>query len=1468
MSDDDTTAEAETLAKSRGRRSKNDKTGRAAALERLKGLRGSKNKYEVSEVKNVYDVVDEDTYAERVNNRLKDDWIVDDGTGYCENGLELFDEDLADDDDVWRAGSKKGREPKKKKQTKEEKETAKAGFQSVRDMLTSMPQKRKRQENGDKASAEEMKDDDLLGDLMQELHEEKKAKIAPSSSKFIELTRANEKMLESSRIKETPFASSSKVIAKRKFQAFTVSEKPAEVKAEPIDTIDDSFDDDPFTVGFPEDDDLVLETTNASEKEVVAVKPGNDASNKSDGSSGIQSHGKPVNGMSSVKESIKTATPKVEFNVNSIDSFQSYVKVEANANPITDASDSGLSFMISKNSEGEKLLNFYWLDICEEPRNPGHLYVFGKVQVSSQNYASCCIILKNVQRITYLLPKEKDNEGKEVVFVDVFNEFNDEVAPRFKINQFKSRKIDKKYCFGLADVPSYSEYLEVRYSGTLPPLPEDLQGNTFSKVFGSASPLLENFLLEKQIKGPSWLQVTSPHQVESGQQHSWCKFEFVCEVGDLSIHPEKDKKQAPPLVVVSLNVQTVPDAESKKDVIVGVGVAVNRKLEINAAQNTEGLFHDHFILLNKPPGCVWPFDLDKYTNKHTIKLDSERSMLSLLLAKLQQIDADAYIGHDLNLDLLLFHLVSHKVGNWSRVGRLKRSSHLQKSGKMLETKSLVAGRLACDVKISAMELIRARSYDLASLASQVLGMKEDAVASYAGQELRMFFESSEGIRHFIGWTMEQCLINIKLVNQLQVLPLALQITAIAGNTLSRTLMGGRSERNEFLLLHAFYTKGYIVPDKLQWAAKKFKREAEEAKESDKKGKSSGPSYVGGLVLDPKKGFYDNFIVLMDFNSLYPSIIQEFNVCFTTSFSEESSSDSQKGVLPEEIRKLVESRKQVKRLMQADNLSPHLKAQYDIRQKALKLTANSMYGCLGFRNSRFYAKELAAYITGKGREILLKTKDMVEKMGFEVIYGDTDSLMINSNSQEIQKVYQIGNKIKSEINRQYKLLELEIDGIFRFLLLLKKKKYAALVYNQKSNGVVETTLELKGLDMVRRDWAPIAGQTAKLILDEIMTEQALDDKIFKAVKILNDVASELRTGNVPLKDLLITKQLAKNPDEYKDSQGLYHVQVALRMNKSGKLPKKFKNGDTVSYVFCNDGLAHHLIEVGTAVKKEVKSEASVSTTENETPVKVETEEILQPDPLYYLSQQLHPVVSRICEPIPGLDAARIAECLGMDPSSYKRRRLVEESHDDKYLGEETETEKYRECERFIFRCANKDCLQEILFDSPFSGSGSDIDFSLLKACSRCSKSPLSYVNHICNTLTLFIRKVIMKYYKNTFICEDPSCSNSDRRVPIKLFKGYPPCRCKQALMYKDYVDAQLHKQLSYLYYLFDVSKHTDNLVQNEKDIINRLQKTDLGERAKRACSMLSNVVHKSLSHSAYSEINLGQLFGDVMPQRRS
>ncbi|RXM37063.1 DNA polymerase alpha catalytic subunit [Acipenser ruthenus] len=126
---------------------------------------------------------------------------------------------------------------------------------------------------------------------------------------------------------------------------------------------------------------------------------------------------------------------------------------------------------------------------------------------------------------------------------------------------------------------------------------------------------------------------------------------------------------------------------------------------------------------------------------------------------------------------------------------------------------------------------------------------------------------------------------LQIMCELNVLPLALQITNIAGNVMSRTLMGGRAERNEYLLLHAFHERDYIVPDK-----QVFKKVQQDHVDDDDEGDAGqGKSrkvkkkaaYAGGLVLEPKVGFYDKFILLLDFNSLYPSIIQEFNICFTT-----------------------------------------------------------------------------------------------------------------------------------------------------------------------------------------------------------------------------------------------------------------------------------------------------------------------------------------------------------------------------------------------------------------------------------------------------------------------------------------------------------------------------------------------------------------------------------------------------------
>lgn len=166
------------------------------------------------------------------------------------------------------------------------------------------------------------------------------------------------------------------------------------------------------------------------------------------------------------------------------------------------------------------------------------------------------------------------------------------------------------------------------------------------------------------------------------------------------------------------------------------------------------------------------------------------------------------------------------------------------------------------------------------------------------------------------------------------------------------------------------------------------------------------------------------------------------------------SNLEAGVIPTEIHKLVKSRQQIKQLMKAPNLSPEQKMDYHIRQMALKLTANSMYGCLGATHCRFYAKGLAALVTGKlwseypkynkdsaridccssakGREILEDTKHLVEKLQYEVIYGDTDSLMINTNILEYDDVFSIGRKVGKIFDRIFTVSYVDLNYYFIYL----------------------------------------------------------------------------------------------------------------------------------------------------------------------------------------------------------------------------------------------------------------------------------------------------------------------------------------------------------------------------------------------------------------------------------------------------
>ncbi|XP_020388539.2 DNA polymerase alpha catalytic subunit [Rhincodon typus] len=1471
------------LAVTRSKRNRKEKVGRVAALERLKKAKaGEKIKYEVEKISNVYEELDEDQYSKLVCERQDDDWIVDDdGVGYVEDGREIFDDDL--EEDVFDTKDKDKGRSSTKKEKKNVKNILVSKPNNIKSMFLASTTKKKVEKDVD------LSKDDLLGDILNDLHAE--APLIPTPPPAVILKRkkpagvsANPFSVRPPTLKISPAldsnyqnSSARKTVATEEVVSVVDSVQSAPVRSS-VKQVSVKQEEKRLATVVKKDSSKAM---TVKEEKVVEDEPYAMELNDDD-------FDEPMETESAVKvemepeKNIKVKEPDDEDKPLIISNFiesSCWDRMDRNENDsvVIDVQVDAGRLPLVTGLEGEQVFRFYWVDAYEDQyHQPGVVYLFGKVWIeSAKTHVSCCVAVKNIQRTIYLLPREtridlktgKDTETP-VVILDVYQEFNELISEKYKIMKFKSKKVDRKYSFEIPDVPENCEYLEISYAADLPPLPSDLKGETFSQVFGTNSSSLELLLLNRKIKGPSWLEVKAPQLANNPM--SWCKVEAVVLKME---HVTVVKDIAPPpLVIMSVSMKTVQNSKTHQNEIVALAALVHHKFPLDRAA-PQPPFQAHFCVISKPSDCIFPYDFRETLMRKDAKVEvaaTERTLLGYFLAKIHKIDPDVLVGHDIygfDLDVLLQRINACKVPHWSKIGRLRRSAMPKLGGRGgFVEKNAACGRLICDVEISAKELIRCKSYNLTELVHQVLKTERVTIPA---ENIRNLYNDSTHLMHLLENTWMDAKFILQIMCELNVLPLALQITSIAGNVMSRTLMGGRSERNEYLLLHAFHEKNYIVPDKPSF--KKHVQEFVDDEEGyvDGGGGSTGKmkkvrkkaAYAGGLVLEPKIGFYDKFILLLDFNSLYPSIIQEFNICFTT--VERTAANSQKnleaneieeipeipdqdqemGILPKEIRKLVERRRQVKQLMKQPDLNPDLYLQYDIRQKALKLTANSMYGCLGFSYSRFYAKPLAALVTLKGREILMHTKEMVQKMNLEVIYGDTDSIMINTNSTNLEEVFKLGNKVKSEVNKQYKLLELDIDGVFKSLLLLKKKKYAALVVEPTADGRYVTKQELKGLDIVRRDWCGLAKEIGNYVISQILSDQPRDTIVENIQNKLTEIQESVVNGSVPISQFEINKALTKDPQDYPDKKSLPHVHVALWINsQSGR---KVKAGDTVSYIICQDGS-----NLGASQRAYA-------------PEQLQKQETLSIDTQYYLSQQVHPVVARICEPIDGIDSALIATLLGLDPTQFRSQsHCFKDEESDALLGgpaQLTDEEKYRDAERFKFACPS--CGTENIYDNVFDGSGQQIQPSLLH-CSNidCEALPIQYEVQMRNKLILDIRRHIKRYYSGWLICEEQTCQNRTRHLPLNFSRNGPMCQaCTKATLKPEYPDKALYTQLCYYRYIFDWDYALEKVLSGQdKDFV----KNHFGNKDQEYCLVfksLRGVVDDALASSSYSEVNLSKLF---------
>jgi len=1100
---------------------------------------------------------------------------------------------------------------------------------------------------------------------------------------------------------------------------------------------------------------------------------------------------------------------------------------------------------------------FYYIDAHEEQisRTQIKVMLFGKVQVRDK-YRNCCVVVDRMERnVFFVLTNQGDKSDHRANAGEAWEEVSG-LRSKYALPKITGAPAVRTYPFEktLPFPHGKLQCLKVKYDCNSPALPSNLKGTHFCQVFGTNTSPLELLLKKRRVKGPMWMKIRVCGS--AGIRYSHCPYEVHID-NHKSIEtfekkkghhvPKKDApSEVPPLQLLTLAIKTATRKTTKWESEewqepVCVTMNYHPHLSANAtndhyAQMERELYFFAFFVgprFDIPPELASRFNRQ---NTQIITCDSEPDMLQRILDLVNKLDPDILIQHNaygVGLDILGQRLEAHRMQTWHMLSRLNHAyrnkpeplqRRFRDNGGFFGGRQLTVGRLVCDTLLSAREFLgKQTSYELSKLCTTILKQPD-----FGDYNLDAPLPNDPGSHWgpFVIHTMIESQLCFRLVGVLQVIPLTKQLTNVAGNSWNHSLQNKRAERNEYLLMHEFHDEKCICPDKENKYNKKDDAGAGDGGDAPAGagGKRQKASYSGGLVLEPVAGLYDDFVMMLDFNSLYPSLIQEFNICFTTverprgdhvskmdeqellsqTVPPTNTRDDAEGILPRVIRRLVQSRRQVKEQMKTEKDSAR-RAQQEIRQKALKLTANSMYGCLGFSNSRFYAKPLAALITARGRAALQNTVDMItNKLKFEVIYGDTDSVFTRSFTKDYGEAIQVAQKIKHEVNKKYRKLEIDIDGIFSRLLLLKKKKYAGIKVIDWEKKIFEH--EYKGLDLVRRDWCELSKRMGIAILERILSDMPPEEALDWMHEYLRTIAASVDAGEIGHEEYVITKALTKHPKDYPDAKNQPHVQVALRMLQAGDI---VNSSQEIPYIVCKTG-------------------SSSMALSSRHPSELQADANLQVDTEWYKKHQLHPPILRLLGPIQGTDAAKLAECLGLDSAKFIMSEFVQYEPEISYDSILEPTERFKKlvlgfqlvcpsCEQTVALPEALQVDENLLFQDTASGDA---------ICPKCKQviDPI-----IFESQTLFgIRQIMDKYACGGMKCMDNTCERGKDIISYEVGLRALGAKCEacKGPLVKVFSDKDLQNQLDLLEYLLSLVTKTvsgkEHLFAKPKAVIESIQ----------------------------------------------
>jgi len=404
------------------------------------------------------------------------------------------------------------------------------------------------------------------------------------------------------------------------------------------------------------------------------------------------------------------------------------------------------------------------------------------------------------------------------------------------------------------------------------------------------------------------------------------------------------------------------------------------------------------------------------------------------------------------------------------------------------------GRLQLDLLQLVQRDHQLRSYTLNSVCAQFLGEQKEDVHHTMITEL--FNGTPESRRRLAVYCLKDAYLPQRLMDKLSCLENYTEMARVTGVPFNFLLSRGQQVKFVSQLFRKALEQKLVIPNLTP--------------------NGTDEQYEGATVIEPTRGYYSVPIATLDFASLYPSIIQAHNLCYTTLLNKTSveklklvkdedyiitptgdmfcTTKQRKGLLSQILEELLTARKQAKRELAVET-DPFKKAVLNGRQLALKISANSVYGLTGATVGKLPCLQIASSTTSYGRQMIEKTKREVEEKytianGYshdaQVIYGDTDSVMVKFGTKDLAEAMKLGEEAALFVSSKFiKPIKLEFEKVYFPYLLINKKRYAGLYW---TNPNKYDKMDTKGIETVRRDNCRLVQNVIETVLRMILIDQ--------------------------------------------------------------------------------------------------------------------------------------------------------------------------------------------------------------------------------------------------------------------------------------------------------------------------------------------------------------------------------------------